>query len=181
MNRIWKAALLAPVLMLSGVLGAAEAPAWLHVQVTEGGAKAAKVSVNLPLSLVDVAFDIAKDQHLQGGRIKLEHSDMKLADLRRVWAELKNAGDTEFVTVEEKDESVRIERKGERVLVRVSDKKGGGEKVRVDVPTGVVDALLSGEGDSLNLRSALDELKRTAGGEFIHVNDGDSHVRVWID
>lgn len=181
MSKIWKAALVAPALMLCGALYAAEGPSWLHVQVTEGGAKDAKVSVNLPLSLVDVALDVANDEHLQGGRIKLEHSDMSVADLRRLWAELKKAGDTEFVAVEEKDESVRVERKGDRVMVRVADKQAGTEKVRVDVPMGVVDALLSGEGDSLNLRAALVELKRTANGEFIHVNDGDSRVRVWID
>lgn len=181
MRNMWKVALAAPALMLCGALHAGAEPSWLHVQVTEGGAKNAKVSVNLPLALLDVALDMAKSEHIQGGRVKFEHGDVQLSELRRMWAELKKAGDAEFVSIEEKDSSVRVERKGSRVLVRVADKPAGGEKVRVDVPMAVVDALLSGEGDGLDLRSALDELKRTASGEFINVNDGDSRVRIWID
>jgi hypothetical protein len=177
---IAKVALLGPALMLTGALQAAE-PSWLHVQVTESGAKESKVSVNLPLALLDVAFDMAPDEAIKGGRVKLGTGDVKLADLRRMWVELKKAGDTEFVTVEEKDESVRVERKGARVQVRVADRKTGVVKVSVDVPMSVVDALLQGEGDSLDLRAALAELKRTSSGEFINVNDGDSRVRVWID
>ncbi len=180
MKMIAKVALLGPALLLTGTLCAAE-PAWLHVQVTETGAKDSKVSVNLPLSLLDIAFDMAPDESIKGGRVKLGQGGVDLADLRRMWTELKKAGDTEFVTVEEKDESVRVERKGTRVQVRVTDRKSGTPKVSVDVPMGVVDALLQGEGDSLDLRSALAELKRTASGDFINVNDGDSRVRVWID
>jgi hypothetical protein len=162
--------------------GAAE-PSWLHVQVVEGKPDGAKVNVNLPLSLVDVALEAVQDKDLRGGRIRLGRGreDLDLGRLRRMWVELKKAGDTEFVSVEEKDESVRVERKGERVFVRVTDKRSGRDKVRVDVPTSVVDALFSGEGDELNLRAAIAELTRTTNGEFIHVDDGDAKVRIWID
>ncbi len=177
---IARLALMGPALLLTGAL-AAEAPSWLHVQVTETGKKESKVSVNLPLAMLDIAFDMAPDEQIKGGRVKLGTGEVKLADLRRMWAELKKAGDTEFVTVEEKDETVRVERKGSRVLVRVSDKAAATPKVVVDVPMGVVDALLSGEGESLDLKAALGELKRTASGDVINVNDGDSRVRVWID
>ncbi len=180
MKKIARYALLGPALLLTSTVSAAE-PSWLHVQVTETGAKESKVSVNLPLALLDIAFDMAPDEHIKGGRVKIGQGDVDLADLRRMWAELKKAGDMEFVTVEEKDESVRVERKGARVQVRVSDKRSGTQKVAVDVPMSVVDALLTGEGDSLDLRAALSELKRTASGEFINVNDEHSRVRVWLD
>ncbi len=172
---------MAVVVALAPMALAAGEPRFLHVQVTETGKKEAKVNVNLPLSLLDIAFDMAPEEALKDGRVKLGKGDVDVAKLRRVWAELKTAGDTEFVTVEEKDESVRVERKGARVLVRVSDRKSATPKVQVDVPLGVVDALLAGEGDSLDLRAALAELKRTQNGEFINVNEGDSRVRVWID
>jgi poly(3-hydroxybutyrate) depolymerase len=179
-KKIARLALVGPALLFSAALGAAE-PSWLHVQVTETGAKESKVSVNLPLSLLDVAFDMVPDERIKGGRVQLGKGEVKLADMRRMWAELKKAGDTEFVTVEEKDETVRIERKGARVQVRVTDKKTNTSKVNVDVPMSVVDALLQGDEDSLDLRGALAELKRTTSGEFINVNDDNSRVRVWID
>ena len=56
-----------------------------------------------------------------------------MPDMRKSWAELKNAGDTEIVTVEDKDETVRISRKGDVVEVRV-ERPGSNEGVRVDVP-----------------------------------------------
>jgi hypothetical protein len=65
------------------------------------------------------------------------------------------------------------------VQVRVQDREDG-DQVHVDVPTAVVDALLSAPGDELNVRAAMDELKRMK-GEIVRVKDKDSTVRVWID
>jgi hypothetical protein len=46
----------------------------------------------------------------------------------------------------------------------------------------VVDTLLEGEGDELNLVGALREMANSnANGEIIQVKDGDTNVRVWID
>ncbi len=177
-----KTALAALVLSAATVVAAADTPAgWLHVQVRQGGDDAAKVDVNLPLSVLDVAISSVKTSHINAGRIQVGKTDMKLSDLRKAWAELRKAGDTPFVTVDEKDHTVRVEKKGDRVLVQVADKGQGTEKVRVDLPTGVVDALLAGEGEQLNLAGAIGELRRQQVGEFIRVEDGDHHVRVWID
>jgi hypothetical protein len=176
-----RVALLVPALCGAGALSAAE-PTWLHVQVHDGKDKDARVSVNLPLSLLDVALSSVKGEHMSGGHVRIgKDKDIDVQNLRRMWAELAKAGDTEFVTVEEKKESVRVERKGARVLIRVTDKPSAKDKVRVDVPTSVVDALLSGSGDELDLQAALRELRRSASQDFINVDDGDSRVRIWMD
>ena len=44
----------------------------------------------------------------------------------------------------------------------------------------VVDALLSGEGDALNIRAAIDQLS-TLRGEMVRVIESDNNIRVWID
>lgn len=175
------------VVFLAGVPAALAQTPWIHVEVTderdesESEGKRSHVEVNLPLSVVRVAIEAAPDDIVSRGRLHLHdlHQDLEIADLRRIWNELREAGDAELVTVEEADETVRIRREGDRILIDVDDHDGDDE-VRVDVPVALVDALLSGEGDSLNLSAALAELSGQR-GEIVRVRDGESRVRVWID
>jgi hypothetical protein len=52
--------------------------------------------------------------------------------------------------------------------------------VRVEIPIDVVDALLSGDGEELNVRGAFALLQKRR-GDIVRVNDVQSTVRVWID
>jgi hypothetical protein len=158
---------------------AAQTP-WLHIRVEEGG-KQSRVHVNLPFSVVEAALKAAPDSVVSKGQLHLGSKEHRLsiADLRALWAELKAAGDADFVTVEEDDQKVRVSRKGEQVLVRV-EKAGGQEEVHVEVPTAVVDALLAGEGEQADLMGALRELQKRR-GDVVRVRDKDSSVRIWID
>ena len=44
----------------------------------------------------------------------------------------------------------------------------------------MVDALFSGEGQELNLKEAISELKSLR-GDIVRVDDGETKVRIWID
>lgn len=172
-------------LMLAGP-GRVEAQgtgAWLHVRVEETG-RQSKVSVNLPVSVVEAALQAAPETVVSEGRIRLgryqrDGKDMSVSDLRRAWSELKATGDAEFATVEDENEKVRIARAGNLVLVHV-EKPAGRESVRVEVPIDVVDALLSGQGNELNIRAAFAQLQKRR-GDIVRVHDDDSTVRIWID
>ena len=173
-------------LMMTAAPGRSQPPAsgqaWLHVRVDEPS-KQGKVTVNLPLSVVSVALEAAPDSVFDNGHFRMGghgHRDLKIADLRRAWAELKKSGDIDFATVEEEDEKVRIARAGDLVLVHVDKTGGRGESVRVEVPVSVVDALFSAPGDELNIRAALGELQKRR-GDIVRVKDEDSTVRIWID
>ena len=177
-----------PVVLVGlGVLAAAAQPAaaqnakpWIHVHVEE--AKGSKVDVNLPLSLVQIALKAAPDPLLAHGHLQLgNHRDVSLADLRKLWVELKKTGDADLVSVEDGDEgeAVSVKRVGELVQVRV-DNKAKGEEVRVDVPVALLDALLSSEGETLNFDAAFTELAKRR-GDIVTVKDGADKVRVWID
>ncbi len=61
-----------------------------------------------------------------------------------------------------------------------SAKISSGRAVRVEIPVPVVDALLSGDGDVLNVRAALQELSQLR-GELVRVIETDSNIRIWID
>jgi hypothetical protein len=168
---------------------AAQSPvAWLHVRVEEAK-DSSKVSVNLPLSVVEAVLKASPELIERHGHIHIgDDHGLKMADLRRVWKELAAVGDAELVSVESDDQNVKVMRKGDLVLVFVDQKQKVGkdgekrkaETVRVEVPTSLVDALLSGEGDEANIQAAIGELKKRR-GDIVRVQDEDSHVRVWID
>jgi len=47
-------------------------------------------------------------------------------------------------------------------------------------PRPFVDALFSGDGDTLNIEDALSELSKER-GDIVRVDDGETKVRIWID
>ena len=159
---------------------------WLHIQVVESGDDSDEtVHVNVPLSLARVAVQLAPKKVTEKLSAKLEENEVSLDDIRALWTEVKRTGDAEFVTVESESESVRVARAGDSIRVYVEDRgkdegDEAGEKVEVQIPIAVVDALLSGEGDELNLDAAVERLSEER-GQIVQVQDGESRVRVWID
>ena len=150
---------------------------WLHVRVDE--ADGAKVSVNLPLSMVEKALPMIPQEHLDHGRIVLDDWQMNMEELRDLWEEVKGTPDMTFVTVEKGDEHVRVWKEGGYLLVAV--REDDDTKVDVRIPTSVVDALLSGEGSEMNLQAAIEALVDHGGGELVTVTDDEDRVRVWVD
>jgi hypothetical protein len=158
----------------------AQAPTpWLHVRVEE--TKGGRVSVNLPLSVVEVALKAAPETVMGDDKLRLglKGRDLRVSDFRKIWQELKKTPDVDLVTAEERDEKVTVAKKGDLILVRV-EKSGGREEVHIEVPAAVVDALFEGDGDTLNVRGALVQLQSRR-GDIVRVNDKDNTVRVWID
>jgi hypothetical protein len=175
--------LFAALALLAGPAAPAQdAAPWLHVHVTGDGGHRSNVKLNLPLSLVEIALDAAPETVVSHGRIHLHSgkSDLSVADLQRLWRELRRTGEAELVTVEDEGGTVTIAQRGDRIEVRVHDPSAEREHVRVDVPAAVVDALLSGEGEELNLRDAFRELRKIR-GDVVEVEGRDGSVRVWID
>jgi hypothetical protein len=182
MDRRWIVAGAVAVVTLAGgslLLAQGEGTAWLHIRVEDG--PKSKVRVNLPLAVVEAALSAAPDTVVRDGKFRIgrERCGISVADMRKIWAELKASGDTELVTVEEEDETVKVARKGDVVQVRVT-KRDGRSAVNVDVPTSLVDAALAGEGDSIDMKAVVRELRKRR-GDVVQVNDEDNKVHIWID
>lgn len=163
----------------SSLWGQTKAP-WIHVRVEEPQ-KESKVSVNVPMTVAMAALSLAPEKVASGGRVHLGEGckGPSVAELRRMWKELRASGDAEIVSVEEKTQTVKIARAGDKIHVRVDDPSRD-QAVNVEVPVTAVDALFSGEGEDLNLRAALEELQKLR-GEVVKVDDKNSKVRIWID
>ena len=151
---------------------------WIHVRVDE--AEGAKVNLNLPMSLVEVALEAAGRDAFDSDKLRLDsRGDLKLEDLRRTWRELRDAGDTDLVEVRDGDEHVRVFRRGETVYVHVDEDKD--KTVRIEMPASIVDALLASEGDELDFVAAARELARTANQEVVRIDGDGTSVRIWVD
>ncbi len=194
--------LLAPAATLAGPKDKDAPEAWIHVEVREAGGDKATVNVNVPFSLADAALESMGDDigthirlgsHGRHGRAvevdgegvtsDSDHPELSIADLRRMWKAMRDAGEADYVTVTSNEENVHIWREGDLVRVDVDSRaEGKGEKVRIRVPVGVMDALLSGEGDQLDVRAAVNSLKGMKSGEVVRVEEeGGDQVRIWID
>ena len=168
-------------LTLFAASAVAQGSPWLHVEVRDnGGDKSESVNVNVPFSMARIAMRAIPQNVLEKTTDKLKDKDINIADLREMWTELRNAGDAELVTVDDADQTVRIVREGDRIRVRVQSKDEDGEKVSVDVPVSMVDALFSGTGDELDFPAAMLVLESVR-GDVVNVTDKDQTVRVWID
>lgn len=151
---------------------------WVHVRVDE--ADGAKVALNLPISLVEVAVESRLGKEWGPDKLRLDRrGGISLEELRAMWRELRNAGDVDLVEVRDGDEHVRIYRRGETVHVRVDE--GDVQKVRVDLPASIVDALLGSDGEGLDLAAAARELARAGSQEVVRIDDEGTTVRIWVD
>ena len=152
---------------------------WVHVEVTSDGGT--NMNLDLPLAAVTAMLALAPETIVQNGEFQFGSSyQVPVAAIREMWRELRDVGDVEFVTIQHEGQDVRIARAGEIILVNVSDSDGDDESVRVEIPVPVVDALLSGDGDTLNIRAALEELSMLR-GELVRVIESDNNIRIWID
>lgn len=152
---------------------------WLHVRVQALSEAAETVKINIPLSVVETMLPLIEEKAIENGRIHLDNKDISTAELRKIWKAVKDEGDTEFVSVEKKGENVRIFTHSNFLMVQ-SDKDSS-KKVNIKIPLAVVDAMLSGSGEGLDLVAAVQALKQSGVRDIISVQDEKNTVRVWID
>jgi len=172
------------MLLAAGGSRAPAADRWLHIRVDDTNEEGERVRVNVPLELAEKVIPCIHADRLQGGRVKLE-GNLNQVVVRALMEALRSAADGEFVTVQNRQENVRVAKQGGSFLVTVREQHGSkgkrSEKVDIKVPFPVVQALLSGDKDELDVAAALRSLKTTADTELVSVNDGTQTVRIWVD
>jgi hypothetical protein len=194
-----KAGLFALVWLTTTTLALA-AERWVHIRVVENGEDGERVRINIPLSLAEKVLPTIKADGLCNGKVKVENGDFDEIDLHALLDAVRTAQDNEYVTVESKHENVRVAKSGGFLLIKVREcchhgretaktesRPGGtGEERRVQtvdikIPFTVVNALLSGGKDELDVLAAVRALSEFENLELVTVNDESSTVRIWVD
>jgi hypothetical protein len=172
---------------------AAAADRWVHVRVVENGEDGERVRINIPLSLAEKVLPTIKADKLRDGKIKVDELTTDQVDLRALLEAVRDAQDNEYVTVDSRHETIRVAKSGGFMLVKVQEAQGesgkgshaAGQKnssnVDIKIPFPVVEALLSGEKDEINVLAGLRALGNYQNIDLVTVNDADSTVRIWVD
>jgi len=165
------AGLLIAPLVFVGLLATAD---YAVVDVREGGPDGMHLIVPVPLSIARMALTFAPDE---AKYVEVPEIAQYLPYAERVIEELRGAPDGILVQVEERGESVRIEKVGEALDVHVNE---DGSVVDVTVPLdAVIDVLRAYDGRGFDTRDVIRAVGR-AHGNVVHVKDGEDEVKVWI-
>jgi hypothetical protein len=155
---------------------------WLHVRVTNPDRNEETVRVNVPLELAEKVLPTINKDRLHSGRVRLDDIDCHGVDLRALLDAVRTSKDGEFVTVQNKESDVRVAKHNGTLFVHVFEKNRPKKSdVEVKVPMRVVDALLSGGKDELDLVAGLRALSSQGDTELVSVKDQENTVRVWLD
>jgi hypothetical protein len=155
---------------------------WLHVRVISTNSRGETVRVNVPLELAEKVLPAIDHDRLHKGKVRIGCMDCDGVDVRTIFEAVRNSRDGEFVTVESNDADVSVTKKDGQLLVHVHDKnKPKHSQVEVKIPMKVVEALLSGSKDELDIAAGLHALAGQGDVELVSVKDEDSTIRVWLD
>ncbi len=169
------------LLFLGTVAAEAKTDLWLHVKVNEGSGDGGRVSLSLPLSVVEAAAPLLPAEARTASRLRVGDQELSVGDLRRIWRQVRSAPDATFLTVDDASGQVRVARQGETLVIRAVDAGRHGDRVEIRLPAAVVDALLAGNDQSLDLAGAITALARSGAGELVTVNGEHDTVRLWVD
>ena len=153
---------------------------WIHIRVLD--AKDGRVSINLPISVVEKMGNVMPSDAKGDSRLRFNDEDITVSELREIWGKLRKHRDANFITVDEADSKVRVGKVAGNLVIRAHETAGGrDEQVEMKIPGPVVDALLSSSGEQLNVGAALKALAREGEGEIVTVTGDGETVRIWID
>lgn len=185
-QRKFQAMAAAACLVLAAVIAAA-APAlaagerYLHVRVQDAQ-KGENVNVNVPLSMAEKILPAINHGPLHNGSVTVHQADMNGIDVRAILDAIRTAPDNEFVTVNSKEQNVRVAKSNGNIVVHVRDQRDKDQNVDITVPMTVVDALFStAQQDQLNVAAALRQLADTGSTLLVIVHDASQNVRIWVD
>src|SRR5277367_4209307 len=155
---------------------------WLHVRVISTNSKGETVRVNVPLEMAEKVLPAIDHDRLHNGKVRIGCMDCDGVDVRTLFEAVRSAKDGEYVTVQSEDADIKVSKKDGQMYVHVHDKKKSKDsRVEVKMPMKVVEALLSGSKDELDLAAGLHALASQGDVELVSVKDDENTIRVWLD
>jgi hypothetical protein len=170
---------------------------WIHVRVESKEDHGETVRVNVPVEMAARVLPAINKNNLHDGKVRIDSSHMNDVDLRTILDAVRSSRDGEYVTVQSRENNVRVAKSAGYLYIHVTDNSEGKKaaakgkteakaavhesKVEIKVPMKVVDALFSAGKDELDLVAALKALSAHGDTELVTVKDDENTVRVWVD
>src|SRR5262245_8366744 len=145
-------------LMLSGALLHAQSKEWLHIHVNDP-VKEETVRINVPIQLMETLLPMVQENSIHHGKIHFDDKSISKDELKKLWASIKQEGDTDYMTIEKPGEKVTVSMQGKYFVVQTD--ADSNKVVDIKIPASVMDAMLAGEGDELDLVGAVKALKES--------------------
>lgn len=159
----------------------ASAPArYLHVRVNNLNTHEL-VRINVPLSLAEKIIPAINHGQLRDGKVHIGKFQTDNINLPQILDALKTAPEGEFVTVQQKDNNVRVAKEHGMLIVHVVDKQSK-ENVDVTIPWEVAQALSSNVNENqLDVEAGIKALENAGDVTLVSVVGKNENVRIWVD
>jgi hypothetical protein len=172
---------------------------WIHVRVESREDHGETVRVNVPVEMAAKVIPAINKNNLHDGKVHIDSMHTNDVDLRAILDAVRSSRDGEYVTVQSKDNNVRVAKSAGYLYIHVTDKSEGKKaaandgkpgakaapghesKVEIKVPMMVVDALFSAGKDELDIVAALKALSVHRDMELVTVKNDENTVRIWMD
>jgi hypothetical protein len=129
--------------------------------------------------MVEAVVALLPEADLAESRIVLGDEEVTVAELRRRWRRLERHPRGIVETGADGARTV-YRRRGDLLLIETTDPRPGGGRTAVRLSAAIVDALLSGHGDRLDLAAAVGAQGTARDGQVVVVGD-EGRVEVWVD
>jgi hypothetical protein len=173
-----KTGLFLAVFLAMGAFIQAQSTEWLHVHVQDPN-KEETVRINMPISIMETLLPMVQEEAIREGKFHFNDHNISKSELKKLWSAIKKEGDTDYMTIEKPGEKVVVSMQGKFFVVQTV--KGSRDNVDIRIPAAVMDAMLSGPGEELDLMAAVKALRESGVKDIITVKGDDATVRVWID
>jgi len=90
----WNSVMGIALLLMGAAAAEAKTNLWLHIRVRDGHDDS-RVSINLPLSVVEAATPLIPEEARTAGQLRVDGRDLSVQDLRRIWREVQRQPDAE--------------------------------------------------------------------------------------
>ncbi len=163
-----------------GTIGLADS-AWLHVNVNDDEDQ---ININLPIVLAETVVKLV-DLSDKPTVIKVDDDEITVPEMREIWEALKSEGSFTLASIRSgKDgagDNIDVAFENNRLVIRGTTEDA--DEIDINISGELIDALLSGDEDRLNLKACIEELKlKGTDSGYVHVSEKDgSIVRLWVD
>jgi len=164
---------------LLSAAGSPDAQPWLNVSV-QSAEDHADISVHLPLGLILTVMEHIKVDGFDAGKIEIDTGDADI-DWPALLAAVKEGTPGKYVTVNSDEADVNISKTAKHLLINVNQKEDEKARIAVKLPLELLDSVIVGENNEIDLAALLRGLKKLPAGDLVTVNSEKAKVRVWVE